>query len=193
MNENVLENLNKEFENLKNKQIELTGQLEQARQDNEQEKTKSGQALIQNKSMTEASAGLIKSQDKIVILENALQQIAANIKKCEADIKAEKLKIDTLAINELGKKAKSEADQIAGEMTKIINSLLKLQGLYEKVLLLSSGHWPNITRPGSLQLQPGNLIPFMLNLLAQVGHATDNEKCRINLKEIEEKTGYVRA
>jgi len=185
--------LQKELENLKVKQSELTGQLDAARQDQEAEKALSGAALLRGETMDKASSGLIKAADKITVLENAIEQIAANIKKCEGDIKAEKLKVDTLALNELGKAAKKEADQIAGEMTGVIHALVKLQSLYEDSMEVSSRYFPNITRPSSLQLQPGNMIPGALSLLAQIAAATDSEKCRNALNGIEEKSHYVRA
>ena len=185
--------LQKELENLKVKQTELTGQLEQARQDQESEQVNSGAALLRGETMEKSSAGLIKAADKITVLENALDQLAANIKAKEADIKAEALKADTLAMQELDKGAKKEADQIAGEMTKIITSLGSLQSMFENAMLLQSRNFAKLSRASSLQVQPGNLVPFALNLLAQIAQATDNEKCRTALNEIEEKTGYVRA
>jgi len=193
MTENILESLNKDLDGLKAKQTELTGQLDQARQDQEAEKALSGAALLRGETMEKSSAGLIKAADKLTVLTNALEQIAANIKAKEADIKAEALKADTLAMNELGKKAKNEADQIAGDLTKTIYGLGKLQTMFEEAMLLQARNFAKLTRASSLQAQPGNLIPFALNLLAQIAQATDNEKCINALNEIEEKSHYVRA
>jgi len=193
MTENILESLNKDLNGLKAKQTELTGQLDQARQDQEAEKALSGAALLRGETMEKSSAGLIKAADKLTVLTNALEQIAANIKAKEADIKAEALKADTLAMNELGKKAKNEADQIAGDLTKTIYGLGKLQTMFEEAMLLQARNFAKLTRASSLQAQPGNLIPFALNLLAQIAQATDNEKCINALNEIEEKSHYVRA
>ena len=185
--------LQKELENLKTKQSELTAQLDTARQDQEHEKALSGTALLRGETIEKSSAGLIKAADKITVLENALDQIADNIKNKEAEIKAEALRSDTAAMDKLGAAAKIEADLIAEEMTKIVNGLGKLQAMFEESMLLQSRNFAKLARASSLQVQPGNLIPFTLNLLAQVAQATDNKKCRTALNEIETKTGYVRA
>ena len=189
----MLEKLQKEFEGLKAKQNDLIAQLDTARQDQEHEEVLSGTALLKGETIEKASAGLVKAADKITVLENALDQIADNIKTKEAEIKAEALRADTLAMDKLGAAAKIEADLIAEEMTKIVNSLGKLQTMFEESMLLQSRNFAKLARAPSLQVQPGNLIPFTLNLLAQVAQATDNEKCRTALNEIETKTGYVRA
>ena len=189
----MLEKLQKEFEGLKAKQNDLIAQLDAARQDQEHEEVLSGSALLRGETIEIASAGLIKAADKITVLENALDQIADTIKNKEAEIKAEALRADTAAMDKLGAAAKIEADLIAEEMTKIITSLGSLQGMFEESMLLQSRNFPKLTRASSLQMQPGNIIPFALNLLAQIAQATDNEKCRTALNEIEAKTGYVRA
>jgi len=187
-----IEKLNSQIEVLKIKQSELNTQLEKARQDNANEKALSGQALLAGKTVDQAAAGMVKSADRITVLENAGAQIKDKIKATEVKLSAAVFEVDKAAMDDLGNAASIEADRVADQLMAAIKGLVKIDVLFMQSLGLESRNYGKLGRAPAFQVKPGRIINRTLGILGQVSFCTKNKKALDGLNKFESELRLVR-
>lgn len=181
-----LEKLSKEIADLEGKRAELTLQLEGARADVVTEQAASGAALLQGTPIDMAGKGLVKAQDRITVLENALSQLAANIEAAKVRLKAEIVNAETLEMARLGKLATVEGDKVSDELISVVRRLEKIQLLFDQAVQLK------VPRCDAFSVNPVSIIRRVLGCLDGVSFANANSRAKAALSQIELEGKYIR-